>query len=311
MIPKTPLAGIIDRHECPPDNYRPVTGGWCIPLHWCDVEPVPGEFHWDALHDGIAAARDNERLRVRLYAGIWSPRWVMDRAGFYAIPTIGQFCPAWWRISFLDAFELLMHELAEQIETEDTIAEVVFSGPCTEFAEPMIRQRSDREAVVQLRRLGWTRQRDRASMSVCIGIHRDAFQRTLTSLAANPYQDLDLPPGQADVSFTIDVLEEFRTVLGGLAVTGNDSIRWPPQAVDGSDGYATMHAWIREAGPPIAYQTATWEKVGDLLATLDWAVAQGANAVEPPRQYKREVDPLELAPYHVALVENPTNLPGA
>lgn len=304
------MTGIIDRHGQPPDSHRDALNGWCVPLYWDEVQPTASVWNWEELYDNLDNVQGDERLRVRLYAGIHSPRWVMDRAGMYSIPSIDAICPAWWRSSFLDAYEELMHGLAGEIDGDDRLAEVVLTGPCTEFAEPFIRQREDQVAVEQMYRLGWTRDRDRQSISACIDIHYEAFKRTFTSLAANPYQDLGMPGGQADLAFTLDVCEEFRSVLGGLAVTGNDSIRWPPQENNTPGQYPEMHEWIRNAGPPIAYQTATWEKVGDLLATLEWAVGQGCNAVEPPTQYKRELTAEQLAPHNEALIANARNLAG-
>jgi hypothetical protein len=308
MDSKTPMQGVIDRHGCPPDEFRAVTGGWCIPMYWSDVQPTPEEsYNWQPIHDALAMVGPDDRCRIRLYAGIHSPRWVMDRAGCFAMPTISANCPAWWRGTFLDDYERLMHALAAEIEPLDQIAEIVMSGPCTEFCEPFIRQREDDVSMAQRRQLGFTTELDRQSFSACIQIHSEAFRRTYTGLASNPYQNCDLPKGQTDVSFTLDVNEEFRTVLGGLAVTGNDSIRWPVQS---GDDYAAMHSWIKNAGPPIAYQTATWEKVGDLLATIDWSVEQGCNATEPPTQYKKQIPPADLAPRNEALRANPLNVAG-
>jgi len=48
-----------------------------------------------------------------------------------------------------------------------------------------------------------------------------------------------------------------------------------------------MYAQMKALGPPIAFQTATMSKVGDLTSTLAWAVSEGATSVELPDGFNR------------------------
>ena len=44
---------------------------------------------------------------------------------------------------------------------------------------------------------------------------------------------------------------------------------------------------MKSYGPPIAFQTATAARIGNLMATLDWAVGEGADAVELPEGFQQ------------------------
>jgi hypothetical protein len=72
-----------------------------------------------------------------------------------------------------------------------------------------------------------------------------------------------------------------RSTLGARCVLENNSIQWPVK-----QGYIGMYARMKELGPPIAFQTDTRAKVGDLRRALEWAVDQGANSVELFRRYE-------------------------
>jgi hypothetical protein len=43
-----------------------------------------------------------------------------------------------------------------------------------------------------------------------------------------------------------------------------------------------MYRAMARQGGPLAFQTATPQRIGDCSATLDWAVAMGASYVELP-----------------------------
>jgi hypothetical protein len=66
-----------------------------------------------------------------------------------------------------------------------------------------------------------------------------------------------------------------------------------------------MYDRMKAMGPPISFQTANPNKIGDLLATLQWAAEQGANSVELPGSYQKE-SPQTFTAANDALVRNPT-----
>jgi hypothetical protein len=66
-----------------------------------------------------------------------------------------------------------------------------------------------------------------------------------------------------------------------------------------------MYDRIKAMGPPISFQTANPNKIGDLLATLAWAAQFGANSVELPSSYTQQ-PPSAYAAANEALINNPT-----
>ncbi len=109
-----------------------------------------------------------------------------------------------------------------------------------------------------------------------------AWKHTLIGLELNPCNRID-PDGSVtkDEAFTERMMEYCRQQLGPQCVLENNSIRWPPLQGD----IQKMYAKMRELGAPISFQTATPQRVGNLAATLQWALQQGAAAVELPSNY--------------------------
>jgi hypothetical protein len=91
-----------------------------------------------------------------------------------------------------------------------------------------------------------------------------------------------------------------RTNLGARCVLENNAIRTPVQA-----NYEAMYDRIKAMGPPMSFQTANPNKIGDLLATLTWAAQFGANSVELPSSYTQQ-PPSTYVKASEALINNPT-----
>src|SRR5205807_3992970 len=104
------------------------------------------------------------------------------------------------------------------------------------------------------------------------------WARTRTGVAFNPYQHI-LSDGQwsFDVGFTEQLMRYCRMELGSNCVLENNSLRIPV-----SGGMAAMYHFMKDLGPPIAFQTAVAKSVGNLGDALSYAVSVGADAVEIP-----------------------------
>ncbi len=81
-----------------------------------------------------------------------------------------------------------------------------------------------------------------------------------------------------DLAFTEDVMAECRRLLGERCVLSNNSIRMPAFGGWMQDMYCSMAA----AGGERSFQTANEWRVGDLEATIEWAIDHGAGAIELP-----------------------------
>src|SRR5438445_673179 len=98
------------------------------------------------------------------------------------------------------------------------------------------------------------------------------WAQTHADVDFSPYQNIERKGvNSVDEGFTESMMDYCRTTLGARCVLENNSIRTPVQA-----NYAAMYDRIKQMGPPISFQTANPNKIGDLLTTLMWAAQQGA-----------------------------------
>ena len=119
-------------------------------------------------------------------------------------------------------------------------------------------------------------------------------------MAFTPYQQILPTSTNVDESWTESMIDYCRTNLGARCVLENNAIRTPVQA-----NYEAMYDRIKTMGPPISFQTANPNKIGDLLATLTWAAQYGANSVELPGSFT-QTSPQTFAAANEALIKNPT-----
>ncbi|MDQ6721051.1 MAG: hypothetical protein M3003_09700, partial [Candidatus Dormibacteraeota bacterium] len=91
--------------------------------------------------------------------------------------------------------------------------------------------------------------------------------------------------------------------LGARCVLANNSLRTPLQIQ-----YQAMYDNMKSLGPPIAFQTATRAKVGDLGATILTAISLGAASVELPAGFQ-SVPVATLSGYDSQLVANANRSP--
>ncbi len=78
------------------------------------------------------------------------------------------------------------------------------------------------------------------------------------------------------------MMQYCRQVLGTACVLENNSLRDPAPGA----AYLSMYQAMVELGAPIAFQTATADRIGSLSQTLAYAVSLGASSVELPAGYE-------------------------
>lgn len=292
---KAPLQGLIDRQGEPPVAMRGVVSAWVVNVRWADLQPSDGTTLAtpNAIDQGIDEVRSlNQanpaqpfRLKIRLSAGVDAPDWLKDLGGpplairdptSQTTGTVGRF----WTDDYGRAYDRLQQLLAARYDTVPEIAEVTVSRCSTVYAETFIRQIADPHNVQEFLASGDTPDADERCLHEQVDAHR-VWAHTLSGLALNPYQKPGPSGRDVDEPFTESIMSYCRKVLGPRCVLENNSIRWP--SFGGT--MAQMYQAIRRAGPPISFQTAAPERIGDLQKTLEWAAEQGANAVELPRSY--------------------------
>ena len=310
---KPQLSGLLDRQQMPDPAYAAVMGGWVVNVPWAELEPQPGQLAPDnELDRAIAAARGWNQahpahplfLKLRVVAGIESPAWVKARFGPPLAVTSPQngkagTVPRFWTPELMAAYAGLHARLAAKYDAVPELREVVTAGCTSVYAEPLIRQGSDRAWISGLLAAGYIDKLDEACQVAQIDAAR-AWKTTRVSLSFNPYQrvgaDGKVTP---DLAFTLKLMDECRARLGAGCVLANNSLRVAEQGKD----YPAMYARMKALGAPLMFQTATLAKVGDLKGTLQKAVDLGAAAVELPAGYARTA-PADLAPFDTALRKN-------
>jgi hypothetical protein len=291
------IAGLIDRDGPPPSNYTGVVSNFVVAANWSDLQPQPDGpiVRNNAIDRGIAEARAMEAahkglivgIKLRVYAGIDAPDWVKNLGGA-PLPvfspqsgvsgTVGRF----WTPAFGAAWDQFQSKLAAIYDTVPEIREQVIARCTTVYDEPFVRQRegiSRAEFVAA----GYTVAADETCQRQEIQEAAAVWHHTRSVLTLNPFQPLTAKPGTTDEAFTQQMMAYCRKLMGPRCVLENNSIRSPLQG----GAYASMYTEIKALGPPIAFQTATMSKVGDLTATLAWAVSEGATSVELPAGFNR------------------------
>lgn len=310
---KPVLHGLLDRQGPPPAEFvGTATHGWVVQAFWADLQPTPaGPISNDNVIDrALTAVRQlNGKdphlglgLKLRVYAGIHAPDWAKNLGGAPLAAsspqsgqqgTIGRF----WTPAFGKAYGDLMDKLAARYDAVPEIREVVISRCTTIFAEPFIRNRGDRQETADLLAAGFTVAADDICHRQQIDAHR-VWRETRSDLELNPYQNITAR-GRAgrDEAFTEDKMRYCRSTLGRRCVLENNSLGYPTR-------YPEMYAAMTQLGPPIAFQTATPKKVGDLGQALREAAELGAASVELPVSYK-QLAPSDLTAADAALRNNP------
>jgi hypothetical protein len=311
---KPVLGGLLDRSGAPPPAYLGSLAGYVVNVNWSDLQPSSGDTIApdNAIDQAITAVREANStehahlgLKIRIFAGVNAPEWAKKLGGNPvdvsnpqngSTGTIGRF----WTDAYGVAYDRLERLLAAKYDQVSVVREVTISRCTTFYDEPFIRDISDSETVSALLAAGYTIQADENCQMEEIQAAA-VWQHTHSDLAFNPYQEIG-PDGSTatDEPFTASMMIYCRQTLGTACVLENNSLRTPPQPE-----YMAMYSEMLTLGQPLAFQTATAERIGDLDATLQYAVLLGANSVELPGGYQSLATPASFAATNGALAAQP------
>lgn len=306
---KPVLQGLLDRDGQPPSQYvDTAVRGWVVKANWKDLQKSPGGPITDnnAIDQAIAAAHKlGLGLKLRIYAGTDAPDWAKALGGGAVNVVDPQdkapgTIPRFWSEDFGKAYADLQSKLAAKYDDVPEVREVVVSRCTTFFAEPFLRDKGDKGSVANMLAAGFSFGTDQTCHREEIDAHK-VWAHTHSDVAFSPYQNIEKKGvNSTDEGFTDAMMDYCRTNLGARCVLENNAIRTPVQA-----NYEAMYDRIKTMGPPISFQTANPNKIGDLLATLTWAAQYGANSVELPGSYTQN-PPSTFASANEALLKNPT-----
>jgi len=315
---KPEIEGLIDRcgtgakMTCPqpwspPAGWANEVNGWVIDATWAELQPTAGgPIAPDNLIDqNLARAQQLDEqdpamhlaVKLRIFAGVYAPEWAKNVGGA-PVPihanlgnvsgTVGRF----WTDAYGSAWAQFQDELAAKYDTNPYLLDVTISRCMTVFAEPFIRDVSDKQTVMNLIGAGYTYQQDEQCQMQEIQ-EATVWKHTNLSLSFNPYQQINANgTTTTNEAFTEQMMEYCRQLLSTQCVLENNSISTPP-----NPGYAAMYAKMKELGPPIAFQTAANKGISTNIAqTVQWGESEGATVVELPNDYGTAISPSEVAP---------------
>lgn len=288
---KPPLTGLLDRSGPPPVALQHAVRSYVVQLSWKDLQPTPASFTTAALDRRLAEAREQgARVKLRIMAGVGSPGWAKRLDG-RPVPLRDRHdaqsgsVPRFWTAAFAAAYADLHERLAARYDADPVVAEVVVSQCSTFYAEPFIRQTSDRRSRLALLHAGYSRAADQECHRREVDAHR-VWSRTRSGLALNPAQFVTRGGGRTvDDEFTVAMMRYCQRRLGPRCVLENNSIRSPIASLDPNPRqphYRRMYRAMARRAPGLAFQTATAARMGECSRTLDWAARQGAAYVELP-----------------------------
>lgn len=296
---KPVLGGLLDRHKLPPAQFKGAVAGYVVPVGWAELQPAAGGplATGNPIDKAIVSARAQHlQLKLRVLAGTSAPDWakrlggapvqVVDAYGHSG--TVGRF----WNADFGRAYLDLQRRLAARYDRVPEVAQTQITRCTTFFAEPFLRQGRNPTTIRNLVRAGYTAAADEACQRQQVDAHA-AWSRTRSGLSFNPYQRVQEDGGiKHDEAFTEQMMRYCRSRLGDACVLENHSIR------SGGQGplYEQMYQAMRALGGAISFQTAAPSRIGSLLGTIDWAIAQRAASVELPVSYRTSSSPSSLQP---------------
>lgn len=189
------------------------------------------------------------------------------------------------------AFYDLEAKLQARYDGVPEFPEIVICKNMTIYPEPLIHQLGDAATRAALVAAGYTTDLDEQNQMSDLAA-RAIWKKTVVGYAFNPYETVDVTTlaTSIDMGFLLALMQYGRQVLGGQLSIENNSIR--QSFLPGNAGnYPIMYGYFEQVGGPIAFQTSTAARVGDLLTTLQGAAALGADHVELPSGWETLITP--------------------
>ncbi len=267
-----------------PTNWGKNVDGIVVQLEWASLQPN------SPLRAGERAALDttwieraiddietwnsvpgNNKLgiKLRVFAGIYTPQWVKNEAGsstldFKGSSFDGDF-PHFWKTAFQTRFKELHHELAAKYDSEPLIKEVSISGCMIKNAD-MHRARGEYQNMNILIDAGLTWQKDRACQNWQVNAVAGKWDNTWVSVARPHFREfkkMSSKPSRSDWPLNTSVMKETVETCrkAGSCISGNNSLEQEDKDADAfnNDQHAIYYAASKYRGSrskaPLYFQT--------------------------------------------------------
>ena len=267
-----------------PTDWAKNVDGIVVQVEWASLQPDaplrPGEraeldTTWiESAIDDVTTWNSVEGhnqlgIKLRVFAGIYTPQWVKDEAGsstldFSGSSFDGEF-PHYWEIAFQTRFQELHHLLADKYDTEPLIKEVAISGCMIKNAD-MHRARSEYQNINTLIDAGLTWEKDRDCQNWQITAVAGKWDNTWVSVARPHFREfkkMASSPSRSDWPLNTDVMKETVETCrkAGNCISGNNSLEQEDKDADAfnNDQHALYYAAGKYRGDkskaPLYFQT--------------------------------------------------------
>jgi hypothetical protein len=290
------LAGLSQANSVKAPAVFPGAIGLCN-VYWADLQTTAfGPLvHPNAIDTALATGRP---FRVRLFFGQHSPAFAATIAGTIKMTDkqdgVTALIPNWFNLELQAAQADVIQKLADAYDGKIS---AIFMGTNADiYAEPFMRHTNDLATrAALLAAPGYSQAADQQTYYTAMDMF-SVFKRTRLGLSFNPHQYVK-PDGTAgtDTAFTLKVEDDFRARFPS-GIVQNNSIGSPPVT-----SYLPMYAH-QDGDKPLSYQTQTAPRIGDLAATIQWAIDQGAHLVEMNAGWGLTAD--QLSNFDAALKAN-------
>jgi hypothetical protein len=279
--------------------------GWNPELKWSEVEPSEGVYNFNVVDDALAKKLP---IRLRVWAGIYTPKWMKDKLGTVTIEgsqsgSRDTMVPFWKddvKEQYWKAYEDLQAALKNHVgESNPLIRGVQISGTMFVYSEPFLHQFGSEDgskfSINSVKASGWTVTKDKAAQIRCLDIHKKVWTSMPQLFAFNAYQSFDSSLNvHMDAGYVKKFIKIFRSKFGrSRAVIANHSIRESYIGFDKKK--SSFYQYLKKAGTPLYFHTATWDRIAKrgvkatkkqrhtaLIKVMDWALKMGAVALELP-----------------------------
>lgn len=208
-----------------------------------------------AIEDWNAANTNQLGLKIRVFAGVYSPKWLTHKDdgklrncenGKNATKT--EVCglkvyfknnkqgilPSYWKPSFRTAWEDFQTKLAAKYDVKSVVQEIAVSGCMTHHAETMWRNKGDynrpdgRHNIEAMMDVGLTLKEDKECLEWQIEVAANKWPNTYIGMAYNMWNnykiendELKWTPGK---KFTNELMQKCIDEAGSFCVLGNNSL---------------------------------------------------------------------------------------
>ncbi len=268
-----------------PTNWAKNVDGIVVQLEWAALqsqkpETVPSgqdKLSTQLIEDALADVREwnavpgNNKLgiKLRVFAGIYTPQWVKDEVGssvldFKGSSFDGEF-PHYWKSAFKTRYKQFHGLLANKYDSEPLITEVAISGCMIKNAD-MHRARSEYQNINILIDAGLTWQKDQDCQNWQINAVAGKWDTTWVSVARPHFREfkkMASSPSKSDWPLSTSVMKETVETCrkAGNCVSGNNSLEQEDKDAKAfsNDQHAIYYAASKYRGTrskaPLYFQT--------------------------------------------------------